>query len=729
MRLLSIHLPRRPLSEAAAYVETAKGHTHTAFFTDQLNDIYEGTEEAFSGEFYAHSGSVFAGFAASDEMLDILKSGVYAWISDCELKDAEDYTLQIKPTDLIVGAEVSLGRSDVYPIETYKNLNISVIAPVLAQLTRVSDGDKVLVQVIIRPVPDNIVNHVALSYRQFSAEFAKKFRAKSWLKSGLPLKTDELVEAKCSDRLFWVTYRIAAFTESKESTNGKRGLEREYARLSEYVKGIGDSLKFLNKQDENQLVLGPLQRGPRFLKKVQERQFSKPFRASSAEVATLFHPPSLGVLPNTAQVLSRKFPAPVELSRDMDDPQMSFFGRTNYRDTNLPIGLRRYDRRRHLYVVGKSGTGKSCLLQLLVKSDIERGYGCAVLDPHGDLVDDILKLVPKHRVKDVVIFDPSDTAFPPCFNPLSGVKPELRTRLVLSFLDSFKRLFSSDWTDKTDHVMRHAILALISVPGANLQSLVQILTDDEYRKGVVLQASDESVKRFWLMEYAARRKELEEGPVARVVNRLNALLTTESIRNILAQPYNHFDFRACMDARKIVLLRISKGSLGATAASLLGSLLIWKMFEAAMSRADVLEEKRQEFFFYVDEFQNFATESFDEILSESRKYGLSLTMAHQYIGQLPATVRSTIFGNVANLLSFRIGSDDAGLVAQELGSRFREDDILNLPMRHFCLKMSIKGQVQEAFSGHTVDIEYPSEHYAKQCIEHSRETYCRRLSS
>jgi ABC-type oligopeptide transport system ATPase subunit len=450
---------------------------------------------------------------------------------------------------------------------------------------------------------------------------------------------------------------------------------------------------------------------------------------STVELASIYHPPLLGALPNTAMVLSRKGPPPRNLPTSISDPDICTFGTVNYRDLSTKFGIKRFDRRRHLYVVGKSGSGKSCLMQLLVRNDMDRGLGCAVIDPHGDLIDDIMKLVPKHRVQDVVVFDPSDVNFPASFNPMDPVRPELRVRVALSFLDSFKRVFGGDWCQKMDHVLRYAMLGLLAVPGSNILSLRRMLSDEQFRGEVVRRASDESVKRFWLRDFMARRQEFEEGPMSRLLNRLDELLASENIRNILGQSQNAFNFRSFMDSRKIVLIKISKGVLGSENATLLGTLIIWKIYEAAMSRADMPAEDRKDFFLYVDEFQNFATESFTEILSESRKYNLSLTFANQYLGQLPSNIRKTVFGNVANILSFRVGSDDAGIVSPEFKPLFGDEDLLNLPLREFYLKMSIDGQVQDSFSGRTIDLKYPSdkENYAEECLAHSRKTYCKTL--
>ncbi|NDC38845.1 MAG: type IV secretory system conjugative DNA transfer family protein [Proteobacteria bacterium] len=377
-----------------------------------------------------------------------------------------------------------------------------------------------------------------------------------------------------------------------------------------------------------------------------------------------------------------------------------------------------------MYILGKSGSGKSCLIQLLVKNDIDNGYGCAVLDPHGDLVDDILKMVPKHRAKDVVLFDPSDVEYPPSFNPLSAIRPELKMRATIGFIEVFRRILGSDWTEKMDHIIRYSMLALLQIPGSSMLSMRKLLTDPDYREAVLDKVEDEQVRRFWMEEFLHREKEFE-GDISRILNRLDHLLATDMVRNIVGQPMNLFNFREFMDSRKIVLIKVSKGILGAENAQLLGSLIIAKIYEAAMSRADMPSESRQDFYFYIDEFQNFSTESFGEILSESRKYRLSLTFANQYLGQLPAGIRQTVFGNVGNIVGFRVGGGDAAVLADEFKPRFSAEDIMNLGARDFYVKMSIDGEVQEAFSGRTLELHTPleSEHFAKECVRLSRSKY------
>jgi hypothetical protein len=699
------------------------------FFLHQLNDIAEQSTQPFSLELYAKGTIVYICIAAEEDTLTLITKAIYGWWADVEIEYIDDYTDQMTDRTVAVSADLDLEWPDIYPLQNFKVFAWDSMAPVVTTLTRVSEFENVLVQVIARPLHDSPALHVKLGALRKIEQFCRVFRTRTWLKRDIANESMKLVKGKCLSHLFMINYRVTAFADlPKDAT--KEDAASLKARLAHHVRAATQSVKYLNTADENRLRTRPLRYGTSAIKLMQQRRFNSPFMVSSLELTSLWHPPTTGTLPNTSIVLSRKAPPPRNLPSTPNDPQISFCGITNYRDQATPFGFRRFDRRRHLYVLGKSGNGKSCFLQLLVKSDIDNGFGCAVLDPHGDLTDEILKTIPKHRLKDVVIFDPSDLNHPPSFNPMIPIRPDLKVRVMLSFLDTFKRVFGDGWSDKMDHLLRYAINALLNIPGASIVSLRRLLSDDDFRKEVVARSTDESVRRFWEVEFPSRRQEFEEGPVSQLLNRLDELLATDMIRNILGQPTNTFDFRDFIDSRKIVLFKISKGVLGAENASLLGSLIIWKLYEAAMSRADIPVESRQDFYFYVDEFQNFATPSFGEILSESRKYRLCLTFANQFLGQLPQTVKETIFGNVANLACFRVGAQDAAVVAQEFKPRFGAEDLMNLPLREFYVKMSIDGEILEAFSGYTLNVETASssDNSAKACIEHSRSKYALPLS-
>jgi len=428
-------------------------------------------------------------------------------------------------------------------------------------------------------------------------------------------------------------------------------------------------------------------------------------------------------VPHIVHVLARKADPPQDLPK-VGEKGVSGFGLTNYHNNFVPFGIRREDRRRHLYVVGKSGSGKSKLLELLINEELKNGEGVAVLDPHGDLVDAILRYIPKERVNDVVLLNPADTDFPIAFNPLEKIDDAYKMQLTVGFLDIFKKLFGDNWTYRLEHVLRYTTLALLDSPNTTVLSILKMLTDKNYRQKIVSRIEDSVVKSFWVSEFAAWSEKFDAEAITPLLNKVGQFVATNMIRNMIGQPQTMFDIREIMDKKKILLMKVSKGLLGEENSSLIGSMIITKLYQAAMSRADTPEDKRTDFYFYVDEFQNFATDTFTEILSEARKYRLNLTIAHQYMGQLSETVRKTVFGNVGSMISFRVGAEDAKILAEEYNPIFKERDIINLGVREFYAKMSVNGELREAFSGRTLEAPKTQQDYTQEIIGHSRQKYC-----
>ncbi len=724
MFLIRLHIPRRPPSVDQAILDIEWGISAPRNFCAKVEDIHCSLVGPFSMELYSKDNCISICIAGDEPVVMNIAGNIYGYSADIEVYQIPDYTESWNSNTLVAGADLYLELPDIYPLQNWKAFSWDPLTPVLTALGRIPETDTALLQILDRPIADGNLLQLERFFSRMIDKVLRVFRPRQWLRTKGNKNTAAALKAKGLGSLHWVNYRISSHTILPNNATSAEIREAK-ERLRSNIISIANASKTYNTTHENRLRLGPIQYGESIKKKIIERRFHSPFKLTNEEVATIWHPPFLTTLPNTARVLSRKLAPPRTLPTTQGDPQISFFGRTNYRQQIEDFGIRRFDRRRHLYLVGKSGTGKSCLLELLIKSDIDQGYGCAVLDPHGDLIDDILRVIPKHRVNDVVLFDPSDIDHPPSFNPMIPIRPDQKMRVALGFLDTFKRVVGQSWSDKMDYVLRYAMIALLNVPGTSIVSLRRLLSDDDFRNEVVKRSNDDSVRRFWEVEFPANRSEFEAGPISKLLNRLDELLATDMIRNILGQPTNSFDFRDFMDSRKIVLCKVSKGVLGPENSALLGSLIIWKIYEAALSRADTPEPSRQDFYFYIDEFQNFATSSFGEILSESRKYRLCLTFANQFLGQLPPGVSDTVFGNIANLISFRVGAQDAGPVANELKPNITTDDLLNLGLRSFYSKMSVDGEVQEVFSASTLDVHRPplSQSFAKECIAQSRKKY------
>jgi len=651
---------------------------------------------------------------AKPEICALIEGQIYAMNADMDIKEIPEISENIEKYEFISTCDLRLEKSDLLPLKNYSHFESDSLSGVLNILAKVKPGEGALVQLVMTPQNDSGWFHWKLGWRKFFFRVQRKFWVKYWFKKNMNSVFLEKMNEKFDNDMFKCSLRVMTFGK-------KSGTEIR-------LKSIIGSFKNFNETDLNGFTSENFKKSvSKFPKKFKDRTLSSPFLLSPKELATLFHFPNEREVPNLLHITSRKAEPPADLPVDINDDDISFFGNTNFHGTKIPFGIKRSDRRRHLYTVGKSGSGKSKLLELLIQNDIIQGKGVGVLDPHGDLVDNILRIIPEHRKDDVIVFDPADTQFPISFNPLADVPEELKIRVTIGFIEIFKKLFGADWTPRLEHVLRYTTLALLDTPNTTILSILKMLTDKNYRQGIVRNIKDNVVKNFWTQEFAGWSEKFDAEAITPLLNKVGQFVATNMIRNIVGQPHSKLDFRDIMDNKKIVLMKVSKGILGEENAALLGAIAITKIYQAAMSRADIKEEDREDFYFYVDEFQNFATDTFDEILSEARKYRLNLTIAHQFLGQLSTQIRTTVFGNIGSMVSFRVGGEDAGILADEYNPRFSERDIINLGVREFYCKISIEGELREAFSGRTQDMTFPEKDISRECIELSRKKYCKPL--
>lgn len=376
-----------------------------------------------------------------------------------------------------------------------------------------------------------------------------------------------------------------------------------------------------------------------------------------------------------------------------------------------------------MYIVGKTGTGKSSLLANMAISDIRQGNGIAVVDPHGDLAETLLAHIPETRIHDVIYFNPSDIEYPIAFNPLSHTNPDIHYLIVSGLISVFRKLYSEFWGPRLEHILRHCFYTLLEYPGGTLLDIPNLLTDDAFRKQVLMHVTHAGVREFWFNEFAKYSAWLRSEAIAPILNKMSQFLTNLPLRNIVGQTQTSFKFREIMDEGKILIVNLSKGKIGEDNSTLLGSMITTMIFLAAMSRANTPEEYRKPFYFYVDEFHNFLTLSFANILSEARKYGLNLVFAHQYTRQLPEQIRDAVFGNVGTIITFRVGIDDAQYLKKEFSPPFDEADLINLPNHHIYIKLMINGITSSPFSGCTLPIPISAHSHRGNIINYSRNAY------
>ncbi len=536
----------------------------------------------------------------------IIESQFYAQFPDAEIMEVKDYLSQWKENTEY--AELSYKQHSMAALKSYENSDEDILKNLSALLAKSDMQDEVAIQLVMERIG-------AKSMKQgFFALYYKILNSSNESKA----------TQKLSQHLFLGKLRIAYTSRTKREARMKL---HTFLPIFKSVKSSSNEL--VKKSSFFPIVLA---------KAFAARIFEQGDLWSIPEIVTLYHfPTKENTFSNVVRAHSKRAAPPDILPREGQyrPGQIALIGETNYRNEKIPFGILDEDRRRHLYVIGKTGVGKSRFLELLMMNDIQQEKGFCLLDPHGDLAEAVVKRVPKNRIKDVVYVDPSDRDFPIGFNPLEYTDNyEKRQHIAYFFIAIFKKLFASDWNERMEHILRNIVLALLETQDSNVLGINRIITDTQYRHRVINQLHDPVVKQFWANEFSSWNEQYSSQAIVPILNKVGQFISNPIIRNMVGQQKNMLDFTSFMNEGKIVILNISKGKLGEDNAALLGSMFITKIQQAALSRANISEEERKDFYFYIDEFQNFATDAFQSILSESRKYRLNLTIAHQYIDQL-----------------------------------------------------------------------------------------------
>jgi hypothetical protein len=473
-----------------------------------------------------------------------------------------------------------------------------------------------------------------------------------------------------------------------------------------------------------------------FLNTMLARSFSRSpkMHLSVDELATLYHLPNqkLASIPNIAWGKSLPGEPPENLPIVTSNTpkeiknEINVFAETTYKNQLTKYGLKRADRRRHMYVIGKTGTGKSTLLANMAINDLKNNEGMAVIDPHGDLIEILLDFIPSHRINDVIYFNPADTDNRIVkLNLFEGENVQHRELIASGIISIFHKLYGYSWGPRLEYILRNALLTLLSNPQAKLSDVIRLLTDKKFRDQIVDKLEDPVLKNYWLDEYNQLHDRLRNESISSILNKIGQFVSSPLVRNVVDATHSSFSIEELMGEGKILLANLSQGKLGEDNATLLGAMLITKIQLAAMNRVNIPEEKRKDFYLYVDEFQNFATESFVKILSEARKYRLDLTLANQYTAQIPEEVQKAIFGNCGNIVSFVMGADDARLFAQEYSNLYTPEDLVSLGRYQIINKISIDNIISRPFPAHTLPPLSNTNQNREKVIRVSRERYAK----
>jgi len=655
---------------------------------------------------------------------------IYAQYPTVHISEVEDYALY-REEDTFANqlvAELKFVGNNALPIKTFQSFEVDPLASITATLAKFSEDEEAWLQLLIKPAASNWHKH---SERYISGIKNQTGNKTTGLMGALWKPPEVKAEAaKLSD---YETTRASAAQEKAQKLAFETQLRIVYrgnttaqqAQLQ--MQSIIASYKQFNSTYLNGFEARRIANDPFLVAHYRSRAFNKAgFICNIEEVATLYHLPHTNVeTPFILWATSQTAEPPANLPIITPETQadLSPIAATNFRGHNTMFGIPRVDRGRHLYIIGQTGTGKSGMLELLTISDIYSPYGFAVVDPHGDYAQAILKRIPAERAADVVYFNPADTDYPMGFNPLEVYDPKLKTHTCSELIGVIKRIFENSWGPRLEYILRYSILALLDYPNATMLDITRILTEKKFRNEVLKHVADPVVRNFWTIEFASWNDKFMTEAVAPILNKVGAFTANPLVRNIIGQPKSSFNVRQIMDERKILIVNLSRGLVGEDNAALLGALLVTKVQLAAMSRADIAGEQRTSFYLYVDEFQNFATDSFATILSEARKYGLSLTVANQYTAQMMPEVKDAVFGNVGSIISFRTSADDAHTMLKYFEPKFTDHDLVHMHNRHFAISMTISGEKVPAFSAISLNLPPFGADYSSQIIAHSRSQY------
>ena len=657
----------------------------------------------------------------------------------------EDYVDRRNLYPVAYSSEITLTDNEALPIKTFESFEVDPLAGITGTLAKLNPngGEELWIQILTRPVADDwhtktdnwikrlkagkTINFGKIDFTWFAELFAALWRPpEGGTGSEVKIELSERAKtqvAKAEEKATKLGYevKIRLAYVGQDEVNAKLNMQ-----------ALVGTFKQFNSTNLNGFKMSGATFDKSALTAYKTRQFTDHgFILNISELASVYHLPHMNVeTPNIVWASSKTAEPPAKLPMLTGNPSfdenISAFGLTDFRGIKHQFGMYRRDRSRHVYIIGQTGSGKSGLLTLFALSDIYHNQGYCIIDPHGDLAMDNLRFIPENRIKDVVYFNPADTQYPMAFNPLEVYDPARKPNISSEVIGVLKRMFGDSWGPRLEHILRYTLLALLDRPQATLLDISRMLTDKEFRKETLEYCQDVTVLQFWKQEFGSWGDKQVTESVAPVLNKVGAFTANPIIRNIIGQPKSSFDVRKIMDEGKILVVNLSKGLIGEDNAALLGSFLVTKVQLAAMSRSDIPNvEDRRPFYLYVDEFQNFATESFAVILSEARKYGLNLTVANQYTSQMTEQVRDAVFGNVGTTISFRVSADDAPILSKQFEPVFEAQDLLNLNNRHFVLSMIINGEKTPAFSATTLSIPKPPNDLTPQIVKYSRMTYAR----
>lgn len=635
-------------------------------------------------------------------------------------KTADPLDILLKSKNKSVG-EMVLNSAYYLPIKTYTEFSaVDPLSSLLGFLSKQSSDLKIALQILIAPpsFPWQSTLLASTSKEEYNSKTGQYTQTQNPAKA-MMLKKTAFQGAK-------TLIRIMAASDNP-AVSPRSYLQNMAGTFGTFSLGEGNQLRFKRPMFfEDRLVSRMKNRSTGYMER--QRQI-----LNAQELATLWHPPGmmLAGIKNImwGKKLAGEPPQNLPTADSLDDEQkkeVNFFAKTEFKNKDTIFGIKDPDRRKHVYVIGKTGAGKTTLIANMAIDDIRKGRGVGIVDPHGDLSETILEYIPKRRINDVVYLEPFDTERPFALNVLEIKNKQHKDLISSGIVSIFFKIYGDSWGPRLEYILRNIIMTLLEVPDATLADVLTLISDDNYRKKIVAGLQDPVIKSFWENEYARMPDKLKAEAISPIQNKVGQFVSSKMMRNIIGQPKSTIDLEDIMNSGKILILNLSQGKLGEDNAALLGAMMITQLQLAAMNRSFIKEEDRRDFFLYVDEFQNFATSSFIKILSEARKYRLALTLTNQYIEQLDETITKAIFGNVGSLMSFVVGARDARWLTKEFAEIYTENELVSLGKHEVIVKLAIDNMTSAPFPALTLPLPSLKNENSETIIRLSKEKYGRK---
>jgi len=647
---------------------------------------------------------------------DPLNTILYSHYHKKEANQVTQPEYALPPSHLAAG-KLELSKAQQFPLKTYLDFqDVDPLVTLLSTLSKSNADDQILIQFVVSDA-------WSLWKSSVRAQMASSKNPETETPT-TPSPQKALIEKKLQSACLRTAIKILVNSSSPE-------------RSDLLLETIATAFNSISQSESNSLVLRKNYLFKNhFLETIKKRSFSRCQRAflSMEELATLYHLPNekLSVITNIAWGKNLLGEPPENLpivTRDTDKKlkkEINVFAETIFKNKKVKYGVKRTDRRRHMYAIGKTGTGKSTLLANMAINDLKNDEGLCVIDPHGDLVETLLDYIPSRRINDVVYFNPADVEKTVQINLFEGKNVVHRELIASGIVSIFQKLYSYSWGPRLEYILRNSLLTLLKSEQSRLSDVLDLLTNKKFRDRIVKNLDDPILRSFWVDEFNRMPDRLRTEAIAPILNKVGQFVSSPMVRNVVNAPTSSFSIEDLMRDGKILIANLSQGRLGEDNATLLGAMLITKIQLAAMSRVNVPEKKRRDFYLYVDEFQNFATQAFNKILSEARKYRLNLTLANQYIAQIPEDVQKAIFGNCGSIISFVMGADDSAVFQKEYGDKYSQDDLVSLGRYQIINKLTIDDITSRPFPSHTLPLAKSSNQNRNKVIQVSRERYARK---